>query len=87
MLIKLRYYLNNILVKGYINYLFFLIRVSILFIPKKDRRLRFYIDYRGLNIVIVKNHQLLSIIIKILDRLYRSKVFLKLDLKNTYNRT
>ena len=61
-----------------------LARVFILFILKKDRELYLYIDNRGLNMVIVKNFYLLSLITKILDRLYGLKVFTKLDLKNTY---
>jgi len=44
-LIELRCYLYNKLIKGRIRYLTSLTRAPILFIPKKDRRLRLYIDY------------------------------------------
>ena len=81
---KLYYYLNNILVKGQIYYSILLIDISILFILKKDKELRLYIDYRSLNIVIIKNKYLLSLIIKILDYLYSVKQFLKLDFKDIY---
>ena len=54
--------------------------------PKKDGGLRLYVDYRGLNKVIVKNRHPLPLISKTLDRLSRAKVFIKLDLKDTYHR-
>jgi len=60
--------------------------VPILFIPKKDSRLRLYINYRGLNAVTIKNRYSLPLIIETLDRLYSSKIFTKLDLKDTYYR-
>ena len=83
---ELRYYLNTILTKGQIRRSILIARVSILFKPKKNKCYYLYIDYSGLNIVIVKNYYLLSLINKILDYLYRSNVFIKLDLKNTYYR-
>ena len=38
------------------------VRALILFIKKKDSTLRLYIDYRNLNLVIIKNYYLLSLI-------------------------
>lgn len=43
--------------------------MSILFVPKKDRSLRLYIDYWGLNIIIKKNRYPLPLISKTLNRL------------------
>ena len=43
-------------------------------------------DYRGLNIVTVKNRHPLPLITETLDRLYGCKVFTKLDLKDAYYR-
>ena len=51
---------------------------------KKDRGLRLYIDYRGLNKVTIKNRYLLPLISKTLDRLSSAEVFTKLNLKDTY---
>ena len=67
---KLRYYLNNILTKNQIRRSILLTRVPIIFISKMNRRLRLYIDYRYLNIVTVMNYNLLTLITKLLDRLY-----------------
>jgi len=56
----------------------------ILFIPKKDRGLWLCINYRGLNKVTIKNRYPLPLINETLDRLVRTKIFTKLNLKNTY---
>ena len=57
-----------------------------MFVPKKDKGLRLYVDYRRLNKVTIKNRTPLPLISKTLDRLRRSKRFTKLDLKDTYYR-
>ena len=53
---------------------------------KKDNKLRLYIDYRDLNAIIIKNRHSLSLIFETLNRLYESKIFTKLNLKNAYYR-
>jgi hypothetical protein len=58
----------------------------ILFAPKKDRSLRLYVNYRGLNAIIVKNWYPLPLITKIIDRVQEAKYFSKIDLKDTYYR-
>jgi hypothetical protein len=60
--------------------------ILILFILKLDRTIRLYIDYHGLNKVIIKNYYLLLLVSKILDRLSRVKIFIKLDLQDAYYR-
>lgn len=59
---------------------------SILFVPKKDRGPRLFVDYRGLDVVTVKNRHPLPLITETLDRLGGIKVFTKLDLKDAYHR-
>ena len=54
--------------------------VLILFILKLDKTIRLYVDYRGLNKVIIKNRYPLLLVSEILDRLSRAKIFTKLDL-------
>jgi len=58
----------------------------ILFVKKPNGGLRFYINYRGLNIIIVKNKYSLPLILETLNRLNRIKVFSKLDIISTFNR-
>jgi hypothetical protein len=60
--------------------------VPILFILKLDRTIRLYIDYRGLNKVIIKNYYPLPLVSKMLDQLSRAKIFIKLDLQDAYYR-
>src|SRR6266436_8420077 len=82
----LREYLNSLMEKGWIRPSKSLVGALILFIPKLDRTIRLYIDYRGLNKAIIKNYYLLLLISKILDRLSRAKIFIKLDLQDAYYR-
>ena len=58
----------------------------IIFIPKKDKGLRLYMDYRGLNTITKKNKHLLSLISETLNRLNNIRKYIKLDLKNAYYR-
>ena len=53
---------------------------------KKNNKLRFCVDYRDLNIIIIKNRHFFSLIFETLNRLCESKVFIKLNFKNVYHR-
>ena len=81
----LHQYLNEILEKRWIKSFINLARVFILFMLKKDKNLRLYINYQGLNKVIIKNQYLLPFIGEILDWLYNIKIFSKLNLKDIYH--
>ena len=63
-----------------------LVDVPILFVSKKDEKLRLCVDYRNLNAIIIKNRHSLSLITKTLNRLCEAKRFIKLNLKNVYHR-
>jgi hypothetical protein len=58
----------------------------VLFILKKDNKLRLYVNYKSLNRVTIKNRYPFPLILKIIDQLKASKVFSKLDLRDTYYR-
>ena len=58
---------------------------SILFVRKKDSSLPLFIDYQGLDNLIIKNCYLLFLIGKSLNCLYRVKRFTQLDLINAYH--
>ena len=53
---------------------------------KKNNELRLYVDYRDLNAIIIKNRYLFFLISETLNRLYESKIFIKLNLKSVYHR-
>ena len=57
-----------------------------LFIKKPRGSLRFYVDYRSLNAVTVKNRYPLPLILETLNRLSRAKIFTKLDIISAFNR-
>lgn len=82
----LRDYLDAGLKKGWIWRSISPAGAPILFVPKKDRGLRLCVDYRGLNAVTIRNRTPLPLISETLDRLRRSKIFTKLDLKDAYHR-
>ena len=60
--------------------------VLILFIFKKNERLRLCVNYKRLNAIIIKNRHSLSFIIQTLNRFCEAKRFIKLNLKNAYHR-
>ena len=83
---ELRRYLEDNLSKGFIRTSRSQAASPILFIKKPRGGLRFYIDYRGLNAITIKNRYPLPLILETLDRLSRTKVFTKLDIISAFNR-
>ena len=67
-LAALQEFLEENLAKGFIQESKSPTSAPILFAPKKDGGLRLYVDYRGLNAIIVKNRYPLPLITKIIDR-------------------
>jgi hypothetical protein len=56
-----------------------------LFVKKKDEALRFCVDYRSVNVVIIKNKYPLPRIDILFDQLARAQVFSKIDLCSGYH--
>src|SRR5947207_8285225 len=59
---------------------------SVLFIKKLDDNLRLCVDYRALNRMIIKNRYSISLIIEIMDRIKDAKHFIRLDVRDAFNR-
>ena len=78
-------YLKNKLQKRYIKRFKLLTKYFIIFVPKKNGGLQLYINYRTVNKITIKNRYLLLLISKLINRLKITKIFFKLDLKNTYH--
>ena len=85
-LTEFRRYLNDTLIKRWIKFSISFADVSILFVLKKNERLRLCVNYKSLNAIIIKNRHSLSFIIETLNRLCDVKRFIKLNLKNVYHR-
>jgi len=58
---------------------------SIMFVKKKDGKLRLCVDYRALNYVTKKDRYPLPLIGEALDRLRTAKYYTKLDIKDAYH--
>lgn len=82
--IELKEQLRQLLEQGFIKPSNSPWGAPVLFQKKKDGTLRLCIDYRGLNLVTIKNKYPIPRIDKLLDRLHGAKIFSKLDLRSGY---
>ena len=80
----LKTYIKNNLANNFIRSFKFPAGVPIFFNKKLDDSLRLYIDYWGLNNLIIKNWYLLSLVGKSLDWLGRARRYTQFDLTNAY---
>ena len=81
----LREYLDENLEKQYIQPSKSPAGYPILFVPKKNGKLRLCVDYRQLNDITIKNRYPLPLIKELRDRLKGAQWFTALDLKHGYN--
>lgn len=84
-MIALKEFIAKNLAKRYIRPSRSLAGSPILFIPKKNSKLRLYVDYRLLNDITIKNRYSLPLIESIKDQLFKAFFFTALNLKETYN--
>ncbi len=61
-------------------------KVLILFVKKTNDKFRLCVDYRELNELIIKNWYSLSLINKNLNRLFETRIFIKLDVRDVFHR-
>ena len=78
-------YLNDALIKDWIQHSVSSAGSLILFIFKKDGSLWLCVDYQSLNKKMIKNHHSLPLINETLDCLMRFYYFMKLNLKDVYH--
>jgi len=77
--------LDENLAKGFIRRSESPAGAPILFVLKKNRKLRLCVDYRKLNAITIKNRYLLLNISELQDRLARAQWFTSIDLRLAYN--
>ncbi|GBG65203.1 hypothetical protein CBR_g49995 [Chara braunii] len=82
---ELRLQLKELVEKGWIRPSVSPYGSPVLFVPKKGGTLRMCIDYRGLNVITVKNREPLPRIDDLLDRVQGCRYFSKIDLKSGYH--
>ena len=83
---ELRRKLNTQLSKGFIRSSRSEAASPVLFIKKPGGGLRFYVDYRGLNEITIKNRYPLPLITETLARLSSARIYTKLDIISAFNR-
>ena len=83
---QVKKYLNEHLKKEFIvsNYVSF--ALSVLFIEKLNKKLRFYVDYRKLNAIIKRNRYFILLINEILIKIQDCKYFIRLNIIITFNK-
>ncbi len=81
----LKTYIEHNLANGFIKPFKSPVGALIFFDKKPDGSLRLYVNYQGLNNLIIKNWYLLLLVGESLDRLGRARHFTKLDLTNAYH--
>jgi hypothetical protein len=78
-------YFDEFLIKEFIVFFSSFVDASILFVKKSKDDLRFYINYKELNVITIKNRYSISLINQLLNRLSDVKKFTKLNIQTTYN--
>jgi len=78
-LVVLKEYINKNLKKGFIWESTLRAGALVLFISKKDKKLRLVVDYQGLNNVTIKDRYSTLLLTKLNNRLKEAVIFTKLD--------
>ena len=81
----LKEYIQENLKKGFIRKSKSPAGAPVLFVPKKNGKLRMCVDYRRLNAITIRDSYPLPLIQDMLEHLGKGKIFSKLDLRSAYN--
>jgi hypothetical protein len=82
---KLRRYLNENLIKEFIKINRSHVVSFVMFVKKSKEEFHFYVNYCALNVITIKNRYLLSLIIEILHRLTKVRIFIKINIIVVFN--
>ena len=83
---KMKEYLEKNLKKEFISSSLIFYASSVLFVVKLNESLRFYVNYRKLNVVIKRNQYLISLIKETLAQVTDCKYFIKLNIIVVFNK-
>ena len=81
----LKRYLNDNLKLKFIVFFSSSTETLIMFVKKKNDDLRLCVNYKDLNVIIVKNRYFISLIKQLLNRLMKTTIFTKLNIRSAYN--
>ena len=82
----LKIYLNKHLKNDFIKSFIFATKISILFVKKKNENLRLCVNYKNLNLLIIKNKYFLSLIDENFDRFSKIRIYTNFDIIAIYNK-
>ena len=83
---QVKKYLNEHLKKEFIVSNYALFASLVLFIEKLNKELRFYVDYRKLNVIIKRNRYFISLINEILTKIQGCKYLTRLNIIIVFNK-
>jgi hypothetical protein len=82
---ELKAYINKNIKKGFIRPSESPAGYSVMFVPKKNGKLRLCVDFQKLNDITIKNRYPLPNIGELRDQLSHAEIFTALDLQGAYN--
>ena len=83
---QIKKYLNEHLKKKFIVFNYALFASPVLFVEKSNERLRFYVNYRKLNVIIKRNRYFISLIDEVLIRIQGCKYLTRLNIITVFNK-
>lgn len=83
--LELQQYIDDNLAKGFIRPSRSSAASPVIFVKKKDGKLRLCVDYRSLNAITIKNRYPIPRVGDLLDRVEGCTIFTKIDLQHAFN--